>query len=183
MVSLITSYFQKTPEETEHMNQVFYRKIQRSLLRLGALIMVVVLSVAILPDSSQAVSPMARRKVFNTPKEGVNAMIAAMRADDIRSLLVILGSYGKELVTFGDPIADKKVREAFLKAYSEQNRIELIGETKAILHTGKNDWPFPMPLIQRGQTWHFDSKAGKEEVQNADRPKRAQCRTGLPDLF
>jgi len=57
-------------------------------------------------------------------------------------------------------------REAFCKSYQEKNLLEWVGDTKVILHTGKNDWPFPIPIIKNGQSWRFDTKAGKEEVLN-----------------
>jgi hypothetical protein len=29
---------------------------------------------------------------------------------------------------------------------------------------GEEDWPFPVPLVQRGTKWYFDSKAGHQEL-------------------
>ena len=35
---------------------------------------------------------------------------------------------------------------------------------RAFLLVGNEEWPFPVPLIQTAQGWHFDAAAGKEEV-------------------
>jgi len=34
------------------------------------------------------------------------------------------------------------------------------------LVVGKADWPLPIPIIQSGGVWLFDTKAGKEEILN-----------------
>jgi len=37
---------------------------------------------------------------------------------------------------------------------------------KATLVIGNNEWPFPIPIVQEGSIWYFDSAAGAEEVIN-----------------
>jgi len=31
---------------------------------------------------------------------------------------------------------------------------------------GKDDFPFPIPIVKKGQLWFFDTQAGKEEILN-----------------
>jgi len=31
---------------------------------------------------------------------------------------------------------------------------------------GKNDWPFPIPLVKKGEVWFFDTDKGREEILN-----------------
>jgi hypothetical protein len=31
---------------------------------------------------------------------------------------------------------------------------------------GNHDWPFPIPIVRKGETWVFDTMAGKEEMLN-----------------
>src|SRR6185437_5643498 len=38
------------------------------------------------------------------------------------------------------------------------------GADKAVLILGKEDWPFPIPLLRKDGTWRFDSTAGREEI-------------------
>src|SRR5262244_137952 len=40
------------------------------------------------------------------------------------------------------------------------------GDTKVVLQIGKDEWPFPIPLIKGSSGWHFDTQAGKEELLN-----------------
>jgi len=35
---------------------------------------------------------------------------------------------------------------------------------RAFLLVGNEDWPFPVPLVKRGEKWFFDSKAGRQEL-------------------
>jgi hypothetical protein len=134
--------------------------------RLGAVMIIAfLLSGFWMPDGSDAAnSPRFRQKTFVSPEEGETAMIEAMKANDVKTLSAILGPDSKYFISFGDATADLAVREAFLASYQEKNRLDKVEDTKAILHVGNNDWPFPVPLVKKGQTWYFDSKAGMEEV-------------------
>jgi hypothetical protein len=35
---------------------------------------------------------------------------------------------------------------------------------RAVVTVGNEDWPTPVPLVEEGGRWRFDSKAGREEV-------------------
>ena len=106
-----------------------------------------------------------QQKSFASAEEAVKAAIAAARADTEQDLLAIFGPKAKDLISSGDPVADKQRREAFIKAYDEKNR--LVGEGAAMtLVVGSNDWPFPIPLVKKGEGWVFDTEKGREEVLN-----------------
>lgn len=36
--------------------------------------------------------------------------------------------------------------------------------TRAFLLVGNENWPFPVPIVKRGQKWFFDAKAGRQEL-------------------
>jgi Protein of unknown function (DUF2950) len=107
-----------------------------------------------------------RQNSFASPEEAVTALVAAVKAGDKKELLGILGPVGKELVSSGDELEDRVGREKFLKAYDEMNKIEKASADKMVLHTGKDEWPLPIPIVKRGTAWVFDTKAGKEEILN-----------------
>ena len=108
----------------------------------------------------------AKQKSYATPEEAVKELIAAAKAGDSKALLQILGPDAKALVSSGDAVADKEGRERFVKAYEEANKIEKSGDAKAVLSVGKDAWPFPIPAVKDDAGWHFDTKAGKEEILN-----------------
>jgi hypothetical protein len=41
-----------------------------------------------------------------------------------------------------------------------------VGEDKAILNIGAENWPFPIPLVKKDDRWSFDTEAGQEEIIN-----------------
>jgi hypothetical protein len=107
----------------------------------------------------------AKQKTFTSPEEAVKALVSAARNNDDKELLSIGGADAKDLIFSGDKVADKERRENFLAKYDEQNKLVREGNS-TILIIGKNDWPFPIPLAKKGETWFFDTKKGKEEVLN-----------------
>jgi hypothetical protein len=106
-----------------------------------------------------------KQKGFATPDEAVNAFATAMRSNDEQALLSIFGTAAKELISSGDPVQDKQRREMFISDYDRKNSITQEG-AKMVLVIGEKDWPFPIPLVKKGDQWIFDTKAGKEEILN-----------------
>jgi len=106
-----------------------------------------------------------KQKSFASAEEAVKALITAARNNDDKELLSIYGADAKDLISSGDKVADKQRRENFLAKYDEQNKLVREGNS-AILIIGKNDWPFPIPIAKKGETWSFDTQKGKEEVLN-----------------
>ena len=106
------------------------------------------------------------QKTFKSPEEAVKALAEAVKGSDTKKLLAIFGPKGKELILSGDEVADKTGREHFVKAYEEMNKLVNENDTKVILHVGNGDWPFPIPVVKKGDYWLFDTMAGKEEILN-----------------
>jgi hypothetical protein len=107
----------------------------------------------------------AQQKAFSSPEEAVKAAVTAARSNDEKALLAIFGPQAKEMLFSGDAVADKQRRGQFLAAYDERNRLTTEGES-ATLIVGKQDWPFPIPVVKRGQSWVFDTEKGKQEILN-----------------
>src|SRR5215468_4013373 len=83
----------------------------------------------------------AKQKTFSSPEEAVKAIIAAAKAGNDKELLAIFGPQSKDLLSSGDPVADKERRGRVIAAYEEKNRLSKEGDN-TILILGKNDWPF-----------------------------------------
>jgi len=108
----------------------------------------------------------AGQKSFKSPEEAVKALADATKGNDTKELMAIFGPIGKELISSGDEVADQHGRDRFVKAYETANRLVSENEKKVILHVGNRDWPFPIPVVKEGESWFFDTKAGKQEVLN-----------------
>ena len=104
------------------------------------------------------------QKKFASPEEAVQALVAAIRANDVKAMIAILGPGGKELVSSGDDLADKVGREKFLRSYDQKNTLQQGTAGKTILCTGDDNWPMPIPVVKKGSQWVFDSMSGKREI-------------------
>ena len=104
-----------------------------------------------------------QQKSFPSAEEAVKAAVAAARSNNEKEMLAIFGAQAKEVLFSGDAVADKQRRAQFIAAYDEKNRLATEGETK-ILIVGNQEWPFPIPVVKKGQAWAFDTAKGKEEI-------------------
>ncbi|OPY07070.1 MAG: hypothetical protein A4E66_02105 [Syntrophus sp. PtaB.Bin001] len=107
-----------------------------------------------------------QQQTYGSPEEAVQALIAAMKSHDKKQIGVVLGPYSKDIVSSGDEVADRETLEKFINLYDEKNKIEKAGDSKVVLLVGEKDWPLPIPIVQKGKRWVFDTKSGKEEILN-----------------
>ncbi len=120
---------------------------------------------ALAVSASSAASSKLKQKSFATPEDAVKAFIDAIKAEDKEELSAIFGPKDVSGLSSGDEVSDRAERGRFVKAYDEKNSIEM-KDDKAILQVGNDDWPFPIPIVKKGASWHFDTKAGREEIIN-----------------
>lgn len=106
----------------------------------------------------------AEQKTFATPAEAVQDLIKASEAGNQEEMLAIFGEDGKELVYSGDPVQDKAGMASFVKSYKAKHAIVTEDANTRILQVGPNDWPLPIPIVNDGGKWRFDTAAGKEEL-------------------
>jgi hypothetical protein len=104
------------------------------------------------------------QRTFATPEEGIRALIDAAKASNLEDLLAIFGPEGQELVGSSDAATARQNREVFMVAAAEGWRLVDQGANRKDLIVGNEGWPFPVPLVREGNTWRFDTAAGKEEV-------------------
>ena len=101
---------------------------------------------------------------FKTPEEAVETLVKAARSGDSKSVVSILGPGSQELVSSGDPVEDAEVRKEYLATYDAGHRIVSEPGKPSVLVMGPDNWPFPIPMVQRDGQWIFDVPAGREEV-------------------
>ncbi len=104
------------------------------------------------------------QKTFSSPDEASRALIRAVQAGNEKDLLEIFGPDGKEIISSGDKVEDKKSRDAFAEKYQRMNRLVEEPDGTVRLYVGAENWPMPIPLVNRKDAWYFDTSAGKEEI-------------------
>jgi hypothetical protein len=121
-------------------------------------------SLALIAMAPVALAATAAQKSFASPEAGITALVEAVKANDQPMLRRILGPHGKKLISSGDTVADQQSREAFIKAYSEANKLVLEGDQQAVLVIGQDEWPMPIPLVKSPAGWRFDTPQGEKEI-------------------
>jgi hypothetical protein len=112
-------------------------------------------------------SPAGAQQHFPTPEAAARALETAARARDAAPLLAVLGPGSEEIVSSGDPVEDAAARKRFTTAAGERTRVETMPDgAMAILHVGRDDWPFPIPIVREADGWRFDPASGREELLN-----------------
>jgi hypothetical protein len=106
----------------------------------------------------------AAQQTFKTADEAAEALVAAARTGDRKAVTDVLGPGSAEIVSSGDPVQDENMRKLFIAAYEAKHSVKTDGDKPATLLIGNDDFPFAIPLVQKGGSWSFDTEAGREEV-------------------
>jgi Protein of unknown function (DUF2950) len=122
---------------------------------------VVVVALWFVPRS---VAQQQGQRTFRSADEASLALFNAAQQENEGTLLDILGPAGKEIISSGDPAEDINDRVGFVVKYKEMHRFAKEPDGTTMLYVGAENWPFPIPLVNKNGTWFFDTDAGKEEV-------------------
>ena len=115
--------------------------------------------------AQQPTSPAQAQRSFETPDAAVSALIEAAGTFDVASLSAILGPGSEDLLVTPDPVSDKRRAQEFATEGKEKQSVELSADKKrATVSVGSEQWPFPIPIVNRGGKWYFDSKQGRSEI-------------------
>ena len=110
-----------------------------------------------------SIAQQKEQKTFSSPEEAANALLAAAQANDPKALLGILGPDGEDIISSGDTTQDAENHARFTKKYEEMHRF--VKEPGGyMLYIGAENWPYPIPLVSKGNLWFFDTAAGKMEI-------------------
>ncbi len=104
------------------------------------------------------------QKGFPSAQAAADALVTAAQNNDQNGLLEILGPDAKDIVSSGDDVEDADNRANFVRRYAEMHRLVKEPDGTTTLYTGAHNWPMPIPLVNKGNSWYFDSAAGKKEI-------------------
>jgi len=124
-------------------------------------------AIALLLTASFPVLSLARhkeQKTFSSPAEASAALFAASQSGDEKALLEIFGPGGKEIVSSGDDAEDTQSRTNFVEKYQEMHRLVREPDGTVTLYIGAHNWPTPIPIVNKGSVWYFDTQAGRQEI-------------------
>lgn len=126
--------------------------------------MAAVLAISLGGLSEPAFAQQAGQQTFASTQDAADALLAAMQAQDEQTPLKVLGEAAKEILSSGDPIEDADARVSFVVKYQEMHRFVTESNGRVTLVVGAENWPFPIPLVNKQGSWYFDTAAGKDEI-------------------
>jgi len=104
------------------------------------------------------------QKTFGSATEATNAFCAAVQNHDETAMLAILGPSGRDVISSGDPVADKTNQDAFVAKYRASHQFASAPDGLTFLYIGNENWPTPIPLQHNQTQWYFDTAYGKQEI-------------------
>lgn len=106
------------------------------------------------------------QRTFDTPDQAAKAVVDAAAQFDTAALLEIFGTGGHDIVFTGEVAQDRQRAADFAAEAQEKMSVSLNpkGGQRAFILVGKEEWPFPVPMVKSGAKWRFDSSAGHEEL-------------------
>ena len=106
------------------------------------------------------------QKAFPTADAAWKALVAGVEQNDAQALKAIFGPGCDGLLSSGDPVADENARVRFLEVVKEKVSLASLGANRMAAFLGKEEWPFPIPIVKGANGWTFDSAVGAEEIVN-----------------
>jgi Protein of unknown function (DUF2950) len=131
--------------------------------KLGWMMTSIIFSLVVLGYTRLSLAQQSAPKTFASPTEASYALLQAVQNDDEQQLQAILGA-GKEITSSSDETEDKLERDGFVQKYQQMHRLVREPDNTTVLYVGAENWPFPVPLVAENGKWHFDSKAGGNEI-------------------
>jgi hypothetical protein len=113
-----------------------------------------------------AAASAAGARSFDTPQQAATVLIDAAEKFDEASLRQIFGPGGEDIVFTGEYSQDRQHAANFVTEAREKESVSVDPKSKnrAFLLVGNEDWPFPVPIVKRGDKWSFDATAGRQEL-------------------
>jgi hypothetical protein len=111
-----------------------------------------------------AVAQQAGQKTFSSAEEASKALVTAAQDNDTSAMIEILGPDAKQIISSGDETEDAQNRAEFVERFQEMHRFVREPDGTTTLYAGSENWPMPIPLVNKGKSWYFDAASGKREI-------------------
>jgi len=118
------------------------------------------------PTSAAPASSGSGSQGFDTPEQAAAALVDAAGKFDEPELERIFGPDGYDIVLTGELAKDRLRAADFAAEAREKQSVSLDSKNgnRAFVIVGNENWPFPVPIVNRDGRWYFDAKAGRQEI-------------------
>jgi hypothetical protein len=148
--------------ELSHMQRMKLNFEKPHFANLRKLAAIAILLTACIPTRS--IAQKQAQKTFSSPEDASNALVMAAQNNDEKAALDILGPDGKKIISSGDETEDARARANFVEKYQEMHRLVKEPDGTTTLYIGAENWPTPIRLVNKNNSWYFDTEAGKKEI-------------------
>ncbi|HWF46700.1 MAG TPA: DUF2950 family protein [Bryobacteraceae bacterium] len=146
------------------MMNTFSRWIQKPSRRSGsAMISFAILAMWATAGAHTTLAEQSAQQTFASAGEASQSLFQAVQHNNAQAIAGILGG-STDLASCGDKAQDQADRELFVKKYQEMHRLGREADGSVTLYIGAENWPFPIPLVEKNGAWRFDADAGQREV-------------------
>jgi len=124
---------------------------------------VAILAMSVTIGAYSVIAQQTNQLTFPSAAEATQTLFQAVQGNNAKTIANILGG-PTELAASDDQAQDRLDREIFVQKYQQMHRLGREADGSVTLYIGAENWPFPIPLVQKSGTWQFDSDAGQKEV-------------------
>lgn len=103
-------------------------------------------------------------QLFDTPEAAAKAAVEAAENNDDAAIRKLVGPDEASMVQDGTDPAVQLERKEFAAKAKQKAGLEKNDDGSMTLVIGDDRWPFPIPIVKKGDQWHFDGAAGREEM-------------------
>jgi len=157
------------------MKSIIANKRSRNMLSVLCAVALASASAALLASAQQSTAKIVPQapavstvdpKLFDTPQEAAQALVNAAETFDVAALRTIFGRDGEDVAFSGEYAQDRKRAADFALQAREKMKVSVNRKSgdRAFMLVGNQDWPFPVPLVRKGNKWFFDGEAGRQEL-------------------
>ena len=108
----------------------------------------------------------AQQRNFATPEEAVDALFAALKADDDAALIALVGDKYKNLVATPDRATNSATRARLAAGMQTFRVLKEQGADRRVLLIGEQAFPLPVPIVRVNDRWRYAAEEGVDEIVN-----------------
>ncbi len=138
--------------------------MSRTTLIAQAVLIAVLVYILVVPVALQAADN-DETPLFASPDQAVTTLRAAVKTQDTNAMRNVFGPAISEIAN-PDPVERAHNLATFARRLAEFVELSTQKNGNVVLDIGNEHWPFPIPLVKKGDQWFFDIQAGKEEILN-----------------
>ncbi len=107
----------------------------------------------------------ALHETFPSAEKAADALYTAAKNHDESAMLAILGPDARDIVVWTDSSADRNAEDdQFAKKYEQMHRLVKEPDNETTLYVGAENWPLPIPIVERDGASYFDCSLGRQEI-------------------